>query len=244
MTIHKISKEFYQGFNIEWPCPACGQKTLQIIKTSFVCMNTMASRSAIGEDWFEPEMDSSVFSCMAECSRQPCREVVACIGDSGWEMQSDDEYGEQLVQWYQPKNFVPTLFPFVIPDKCPDEISKPLNASFSVYLSQPGSAANLIRITVERLLTAIGIPEVNGNGKRIVLHKRLESLTGVYASYKETLMAIKFLGNAGSHTYDEVQVNDTEDAFEIMSYVVTDLFSGRKESVDILAKRLKDKFDK
>jgi hypothetical protein len=57
-------------------------------------------------------------------------------------------------------------------------------------------------------------------------------------------MAIKFLGNAGSHTYDEVKIDDIEAAFEIMDYVVTDLFSGRKDSIDVLSARLKVKFGK
>ncbi|NEM19158.1 DUF4145 domain-containing protein, partial [Escherichia coli] len=65
-----------------------------------------------------------------------------------------------------------------------------------------------------------------------------------YAPYKDTLMAIKFLGNAGSHTYDEVNIDDIEAAFEIMEYVVNDLFSGKKESIDILTKRLHGKFGK
>lgn len=244
MAVHNISQAFYNGFNIEWPCPACGQKTLQIMKESFECKDTFASRSASGEEWFEPEMDSAVFSCMAECSRQQCREVVACNGDSGWERERDHEHRDQYVKWYKPRNFLPALHPITLPQQCPTEITRPLTAAFSIYLSQPGSAANLIRITVERMLTAIGIQEHNNNGKRIVLHQRLSKLIGDYAVYKDPLMAIKFLGNAGSHTYDEVQVEDVEAAYDIMDYVVSDLFSGRKESVETLTKRLRDKFEK
>ncbi|CAM7803131.1 hypothetical protein PHDIMM138B_28585 [Phytobacter diazotrophicus] len=55
-------------------------------------------------------------------------------------------------------------------------------------------------------------------------------------------MAIKFLGNAGSHTYDEVEIGDIEDAFAIMEYVVNDIFSGRRESIDVITKRINGKF--
>ncbi|MDM2753745.1 DUF4145 domain-containing protein [Citrobacter sp. Cpo221] len=55
-------------------------------------------------------------------------------------------------------------------------------------------------------------------------------------------MAIKFLDNAGSHTYDEVTTGDIEAAFEIMEYVVNDLFSGRKDSIAVLTRRLHRKF--
>ncbi|MEM8111923.1 DUF4145 domain-containing protein, partial [Morganella morganii subsp. sibonii] len=211
---------------------------------SFIVEKSADTRKNENEDWFEPEMKKLVFTCMAECTRPQCKEVVACsgIGSSGtfW----NDEYGEHQKDCYRPMTFSPELHPFLIPDQCAKEIRKPLTASFSIYLSQPGSAANLIRITVERMLTAIGEPELNKKNNRITLHHRLESLEGQYASYKDTLMAIKFLGNAGSHTYDEVNIDDIEVAFEIIEYVVNDLFSGKKESIDILTKRLQGKFGK
>ena len=43
------------------------------------------------------------------------------------------------------------------------------------------------------MLTAIGIPEHNDKQKRINLHQRIELLDGQYLTYKNTLMAIKFL---------------------------------------------------
>ena len=159
----------------------------------------------------------------------------------------DQDWNERTHQlecypWHKPVSFQRSLHPFPLPEECPDEITAPLMASFSVFLSQPGSAANLIRISVERMLTAIGIPEHNDKQKRINLHQRIELLDGQYLTYKNTLMAIKFLGNAGSHTYDEVTTGDIEAALEIMEYVVNDLFSGRKESIDVLTRRLHRKF--
>jgi len=244
MQIHKISQLFFSNLNVDWPCPACGQKTLQIDKPSFRSESLLSSRRAQGEEWFEPEMDETVFSCMAHCSRATCGEVVVCTGEGDRDYGYDGNDGQvspDYYAWHNPLNFIPTLQPFTLPNGCPEEITKPLIASFSVFLSQPGSAANLIRIAVERMLTAIGIPEKEGR-KRVILHDRIEKLDGQYALYKDTLMAIKFLGNAGSHTYDEVTIDDIETAFEIMEYVVNDLFSGRKESVDVLTRRLQGKF--
>lgn len=243
MPVHKISARFFGSLNVEWPCPACGQKTLIIDSESFNKKSLLESRRAQSEDWFEPDMDEKVFSCMAHCSRVNCGEVVVCIGKGGWEEEWDDEMRcVGHVIWYEPMSFIPTLHPFALPGECPEEIAGPITASFSVYLSQSGSAANLIRIAVERMLTAIGVPEHNDKNKRIILHQRIELLDGQYAPYKDTLMAIKFLGNAGSHTYDEVTTGDIEAAFEIMEYVVNDLFSGRKESIAVLTRRLHDKF--
>lgn len=244
MAIHKLSKAFYTNLHVEWPCPACGQLTLQIKQETLHDADTYESRKIWEEEWSQPDMLSGVFCCMAECYRPQCREVVVCSGTSGNEEDWDDT-GLQYYRVYTPVNFVPPLNPFKIYEKCPAEISEPLVASFSVYLAQPGSAANLIRITVERLLTAIGVPELNDKGNRIFLHQRIEKhLPGNYSGYARQLMAIKFLGNAGSHTYDEVKIGDIEDAFEIMEYVVNDIFSGRKESIEVLTERLSSKFNK
>lgn len=245
MPVHKISADFYQSLEVEWPCPACGQKTLQIDRDSFNSKSLLESRRMQEEDWFEAELDKTVFSCMAQCSRSSCGEVVACSGHGAWREDWDYENDKRICHaWHKPLHFVPALHPFTLPVQCPEEITIPIEASFSVYLSQPGSAANLIRIAVERMLTAIGIPELDAKDKRIILHQRIESLNGQYAPYKDTLMAIKFLGNAGSHTYDEVVIEDIEAAFEMTEYVVNDLFSGRKESIDVLTARLNGKFKK
>ncbi|EKQ6529102.1 DUF4145 domain-containing protein [Enterobacter ludwigii] len=243
MPVHKISASFGQDMKVEWPCPACGQKTLQIDKESFHQNLSLESKRMEEEEWFEPEMVSTIFNCMTHCSRVSCGEVVACVGRGGLDQDwNGDTHQLECYPWYKPLCFIPSLHPFVIPEKCPDEITDPLMASFSVFLSQPGSAANLIRISVERMLTAIGVPERDNKQKRINLHQRIDLLDGQYTPYKNTLMAIKFLGNAGSHTYDEVKTDDIEAAFEIMEYVMNDLFSGRKESIDVLTRRLHSKF--
>lgn len=131
MSVHKISARFFGSLNVEWPCPACGQKTLLIDNESFYMKSLLESRRAQNEEWFEPYMDETVFSCMAHCSRANCDEVVVCIGKGGWEEEWDDEMrNRDYVPWYKPMSFVPTLHPFALPGKCPAEITGPITASF------------------------------------------------------------------------------------------------------------------
>lgn len=120
MSVHKISARFFGSQNVEWPCPACGQKTLVIDEESFYTKSLLENRRAQNEEWFEPDMDKSVFSCMAHCSRANCGEVVVCIGKGGWEEEWDDEMrNRDYVPWYKPMSFVPTLHPFALPGECP-----------------------------------------------------------------------------------------------------------------------------
>lgn len=83
MTVHKISARFFRNLNVEWPCPVCGQKTLPIDNERFYMKSLLGSPRAQNEEWFEPDMDETVFSCMAHCSRTSCDEVVACLGKGG-----------------------------------------------------------------------------------------------------------------------------------------------------------------
>lgn len=165
-----------------------------------------------------------------------------------WEAEQEQETGQQLSdyeQYFCPRYFWPALHPVEITEKCPEKIRSALYASFSVYLSQPGSAANLVRIAVEELLDAIGVPDTNTKGERIWLGVRLNNhMPAQYSEYADPLKAIKFLGNAGSHEYNRVSVRDSEDAYDIMEYVTSSLFAGRKASIDALAARLKTRFDK
>ncbi|HGE5896311.1 TPA: DUF4145 domain-containing protein [Escherichia coli] len=84
------------------------------------------------------------------------------------------------------------------------------------------------------MLTAIDVPEHNDKNKCFYLHQRIELFDGHIPPYKNTLMAIKFLGNVGSHTNDEVTTGDIEAAFEIMEYVVNDLFFGLRSRLPSL----------
>lgn len=243
MKAIQLSKKFGDSLDVEWPCPSCGQITMQILKDSFTIKSNLATLQQQDMEWFEADMEISVFSCMASCSRRNCGEVVACIGESQGGMYWDENYQKDIFyRMHRPVSFFPTLSPVVITEKCPPEIAGPLCASFSLFLMQPGSAANLIRIAVEQLLTAIGIPKLDDKNRRINLHQRIETVDGQYISYKDTLMAVKFLGNAGSHTYDEVTVEDIEAAFEMMQYMINDLFSGHKESIEVLTRRIHGKY--
>lgn len=49
MTVHKISGAFFKDMEVEWPCPGCGQKNLQIIKESFTLKDTQKTTRNIND---------------------------------------------------------------------------------------------------------------------------------------------------------------------------------------------------
>lgn len=234
MAIHRIPKFFSDVKSVEWPCPTCGQKTLRILEDSFVCKETASTTKMLSDEWFDLEYVSSIFSCMSQCIRQECNEVVACSGRSGLEPDWDDHNGIQYKPWYEPLSFIPGLKLFTLPEKCPVKISAPLETSFTLSKLCPGAAANLIRISIEELLTAIDVP--NKKGDR--LHNRIKAIPDNYSRFQDLLMAIKFLGNAGSHSYEKVTTDDLDNSYEIMNFILSDLYSDNRKKVSELANNL------
>ena len=51
-------------------------------------------------------------------------------------------------------------------------------------------------------------------------------------------MALKWLGNAGSHELDRVSSQDIEDAYQIIESVLDKIFAGSKESLATLIARM------
>jgi hypothetical protein len=71
-------------------------------------------------------------------------------------------------------------------------------------------------------------------------YTRLEKLrdNAVYAEHMEALMALKWLGNAGSHELDRVSSKDIEDASEIIESVLDKILQDLKSHLAALIDRM------
>ena len=189
----------------DWTCPTCQVAPLRIRKESFVKDERRRSRNHSHDDW-EPDWIEYVYSCMLVCSNDKCKEVVASCGTGSIEWgiyEGEDGIPEQVYEdYFRPKYFEPHLRLMPFPKGCPESVSKPLEESFALFFAAPSAAANSVRIAIEALLTELKIRRFNlVNGKRrfVSLHQRISLLPKKYAHLKDLILAIKWLGNAGSH---------------------------------------------
>lgn len=231
MKYESLTQEFVAGFFPDWICPECGVGTLKEKEGTFHSVHTKKSRDSFVPDSYDAQDESYIFTCILECSRQSCREVVACNGvGRGDIVDIDDIHFDMAVTFYRVTHFVPTLKAFALSEHYPEKIRTALANAFGLFLSNPSAAANSIRIAVEELLADIGVAAKYDNGKYIPLHSRLNNLPHQYSEYQGHLIAIKWLGNSGSHSYDKVRINEIEQAFEIIEYVLSRIYdqSARK----------------
>ncbi|TVT30412.1 DUF4145 domain-containing protein [Marinobacter vinifirmus] len=116
-----------------------------------------------------------------------------------------------------------------------------LDVSFSLLFSDPSSAANHVRIALENLLTELRIKRFNSsNGKRkyLNLHQRIDLLPTKFDHVKELFYAVKWLGNAGSHSHQELTFDDVFDAYEIISQILEEVYDDRRKKVASMAKKI------
>ena len=219
-----------------WVCPSCHSTSLTIQEGTF---HYAALPESVAR-WQEPEGEYEdillVFSCLLKCERTRCGTVVAVSGSGGVHQNHGEDGDEPHYELFHARHFTPALPAFTVPPNCPQNVAQPVVQSFGLFLNAPGSAANAIRIALEELMTALGVPPMRS------LHSRIGALPEKYSEHKAALMAIKWLGNAGSHELDSVSVFDIDQAYRIIEFVLSKIYTGSTKSIEQLAADLDKRF--
>ncbi len=234
----------------QWKCPTCEKSILRLIKDSFFYKETSQSANEHkhnfwNDDW-GPDCIRYVYSCQLKCISSSCNETVVSLGtghvDIGFEYDNEGSMSQEWCDYFRPKYFQPHLKPFTYPKDTPKEVVGEFEQSFKLFFCNPPSASNHIRIALENILTSLKIKRFEvKNGKRhfVTLQRRIEMLPNKHGNLKELFMAIKWLGNAGSHSHKEITIDDVMDAYEIMEAVLKELFESKKDTAKQLAKKNK-----
>jgi len=228
--IYKVP--FFKGEQPEWICPVCGKGILGGIKGSFnINQDKKSGRYEVeGEIYY-------VYSCLFICSNSNCRATVSNTGVGGQDMfldyanlGEDGEPGVDFKDIFTPKYFHPHLKIFDVHKDVPGDVVKELNKSFEVFFCDPSAASGHIRVALENLLDSLKVKRFRINNKKrrkLSLHERIENVPEIYKNLKSDLLAIKWLGNAGSHP-GEVTKDDVMDAYDILEVVFSELFDKKE----------------
>ena len=246
----KAFKQPFWGVGLtNYPCPTCNKGSLKAKEDTFLFKETTLSiRSRQIDVWWDPELMEYVYSCLFECTNTSCKEMVSSSGiGSLSEDYSYDEHGEpdiDYTDYFIPKYFSPHLLLFKIPKNAAENVSNEINKSFSLFFSDPASSANHIRIALEYLLTHLKIKRfTTRNGKRtnLSLHHRIDLLPRKLNHIKEMALAVKWLGNAGSHSQHEITADDVLDSYELIEDILIEVFTNKRKNLKVIAKRINKK---
>ena len=221
-----------------WPCPSCVKGALKLVPNSLAKKEAVSSRRAHGHEEWDPDWVEYRFTAWLKCG--VCEEDVVVAGLGGIEPGYDSE-GMTWEDYFAPRLLIPMPDIFAMPKKCPEGVREKLRAAFTVFwIDQPASASR-VRVALERLLNHLGIKrrrkDKQGKFVDLTLHARIEEFAKRDPVIGAQLMALKWLGNSGSHE-GSITKDDLLDAFEIMEHALVELIDRRSEKVAELAKQL------
>jgi Domain of unknown function (DUF4145) len=226
------------------PCPVCRRGSVHPAKTdSIVYQESQESLSHHEHPDWEPYWINGHFSGVLTCERSACREFVHVVGEfklvdrphDPFEPYGPDQWNaNDFERSMKIKYFEPHLL-LIDPDgKSPDQVCKLVNSASIALWSDPSSAANRVRSAVEELLTRQHVRKTfkdkGGRTRRYTAHQRIQLLKDKgqlkYQSTADFLMAVKWIGNDGSHG-DELSVSDVLDGVELMNEALDLLYETR-----------------
>ena len=250
----KIDKDYWKNFALVEEnvltilCPTCSKGHLRPMDKGLKREETSSSKDAKSDPSWDPEWLHYRFTLMFQCNQNKCAETVVCIGDGfvNTIQMYDEQYGNYDAGYeesYNPKYFYPPLKIIPIIDEYPKLLVKELNNSFSHFFSDLTSCANKIRICVELLMDEQGINKtiITKHKRRpLSLHDRIELFRLRFPEIGNSLLAIKWIGNSGSH-YDTLTKDDILDAYILLDFSLSKLYDHREKAIKKLAKEINKK---
>jgi len=214
-----------------------------LVPKSLVYKETVESKRAHDDEAFDHDWIEYTFTAWAECRHQSCKQQFAIAGVGGLSPEQTEE-GYEWEEYFSPMLSRPMPDMFDFPARCSEDVKEELRAAFAIFWSHQAACAGRIRVALECLMNHLGVQkrkkDKKGKYSDLSLHARIDVFAKNEPTIGPQLMALKWLGNAGSHNR-EVRKDDLLDAFEIMEHALVEIIDRRSAKVAALAKKLTKK---
>jgi Domain of unknown function (DUF4145) len=216
-----------------WPhvaCPVCHAGHLALDRIEAV---PSARSSRIYETTHLPPDLSGTFHGLLMCAIPTCRETVAIAGDYGVDPDLEDDGTTGLFDFFRLRFATPALKIILPPTRTPEAVTRAIDSAATIMWADPNAAANRLRIAIDELLTAYGVPRFqNADGKRwrISTDRRIKEFGRYEDGIAETLEAVKWIGNQGSHE-TSITATDVLDGADLLSYALKQLYDDSDEQI-------------
>jgi hypothetical protein len=240
-------KEFPENAVPSWPCPSCDSGSLVHDKNNthyFDTAESITKQRFSSSPW---DKYGSVYSIF-RCSNPKCDEKIIMHGQFNMgDVEIKDEASAIIdvmpMIFIEPSSFQPPIRIFPINKSFTKDISKKLVKSFNLFWLDIDSCANKARIIVEDLLTFLKIKRfviVKGKRSKLSLNNRIDILKNKNNDLAEKLMAIKWIGNHGSHS-DNLTRDDVLDGLEILESALNMIFNNEDKRIQKIVKEIASK---
>lgn len=230
----------------KYVCPTCEVGRLVPDVSSFSATEPSHSIAAHEHEEWDPDWITYRFSFVCVCDRSSCGEIAHVAGSG----QVSDQYVEDIsgsvsteyFDSFEIHSFYPSPLLVYIPEKVPAAVAVMVQKSFALYWVDVSAAANALRASLEELMDELKIPDTiinkKGDTVRANLHQRLDFWSKTQADYADMCLALKDVGNIGSHG-GNVRRQHYLDTLTILSHVLTELYENDAEKMKALAKKIR-----
>lgn len=236
------------GFLPQWHCPRCTSGTVKEVRKERVVLEPAYSQHEHSEDWWDPERMTQRFCARMVCTDASCGEIVFVTGQMivSYGGYDDEHGGVEWIEELQPRAVYPAVPAFRMSGDWPKPVITELRHAFGHIWRDSGAAANRLRTAVECLLDHFKIKRammvMKGSTKKkvtLTLHDRILLFQKAKPEEGDLLLAVKWLGNAGSHA-DLLGISREAvlDGMMIMEHVLHLLFDKSGEEVTKLASKI------
>lgn len=250
-----IEKEYWKNFQFtenKFPqiiCPSCKKGHLKIVKNSLNTGEISDSRENREHPDWEPDWIEYRFSVSLKCDNANCRDNVVCIGNGSNNQYTEYDYFEKIThsayqQYYKPLYFLPPLNIIELDDNYPKDLKRELINSFSHFFSDFTACANKIRVCVEILMNDLKVKKTEnfkGKRQRLTLHNRIISFKSINSDVADYLLAIKWIGNSGSHNFGSLNNEDILDAYNLLDFSLKKIYNNPESALKKLTKKINKK---
>lgn len=221
-----------------WPALPCGACSTGQLRPSEITTIDVNERYAEHEAW-EPDWVHGFFTARGTCSSTECGLPAAITGSMRLERSVDGHYWDGASWEHHLKiGYVdPPLRIMHVPERCPDTVRDAIRAASRVLWADPPSAANRLRSAVEHLLTSLGIRQLDKARKPLRTHDRIVLLRTKRPEVATVLEAVKWIGNAGSHTQNPSAIDVTK-SVALLEHALTLLYDTSAQELARLAKQV------
>lgn len=219
-----------------WPCPTCGKGHLVCSDDMLLNEETGPSKEAHDDNGWDPDWIERRFAGLLKCNFGNCGELVAIAGDVsivehlGYDY--DGEATQDYIENFRPCGLFPAPLPIRPPVDTPELVQTALKEAAGLIWQSAEGAANQVRQAVEHLMDHMGVTR-SLPGAYLSLHRRIREYQKKDPKNAEILLAVKWLGNSGSHAGGLTR-DDVFDAFDMVELVLNNLYD--TTTADIMAK--------
>ena len=238
MKVHIWTRLWVSDKAPGYPCPTCSDGKLKM-SGDIEAKEPPYSADLHQHDAWEPDWITRRFRATLVCDEESCGELVYVVGDVDYNEQLDDEYGWYMASSYRPQAMFPAPPMIALPSNLPDAVEQGVKASFAVAWYDVNSAANRLRVSVERIMDDLGAPteKATNVGKKVALDLNgriqwFEKSLDKGKAHADTFHALRRVGNMGSHD-SKLAWDDLLAALTVYEAALEDLYG---ESEALIAK--------